>query len=176
MRLRATVQNEAKIESQYSVTNLEHSYNQPPAQPPSRGAHRQSINYSQGIYPEDHRDEYPTDPYQPQPIDDSYPLTQYSTHPQYDDDDRRPILDPGSAGSYFPPNIPSPVSSTPTPGPGIRRWKTVKKVELFRGNLVLDCPVPNKLLAVLPSKSEREFTHMRFVPANCFFGLVREKD
>jgi chitin synthase len=56
------------------------------------------------------------------------------------------------------------VSSAPTPGPGIRRWKTVKKVELFRGNLVLDCPVPGKLLSQLPFKTEREYTHMRFVP------------
>ncbi|PWW76635.1 hypothetical protein C7212DRAFT_23739, partial [Tuber magnatum] len=163
----------------YSVTNLEHSYSTAPPGPPSRTGHRPSINYSQGLYPEDHRDNYSTDPYQPHPSDDTYPLTQYSHHDGYhDDDDRQPILEPGSPhrapgdASYFPRNVPSPVSSTPTPGPGLRRWKTVKKVELFRGNLVLDCPVPNGLFKALPNKPpgtkpEREFTHMRYSAATC---------
>ncbi|KAG0130426.1 hypothetical protein HOY82DRAFT_486700 [Tuber indicum] len=159
----------------YSVTNLEHSFNTAPPGPPSRTGHRQSTNYSQGLYPEGLRDNYSADPYEPHPPDHTYPLTQYTTHHDdyHDDDDRRPILEPDSPhrtpgdASYFPRNIPSPVSSAPTPGPGLRRWKTVKKVELFRGNLVLDCPVPNKLLGVLPSKAEREFTHMRYSAATC---------
>lgn len=38
-----------------------------------------------------------------------------------------------------------PVAPTPTPTPGgLRRWKTVKEVQLFNGNLVLDCPIPSK--------------------------------
>lgn len=49
----------------------------------------------------------------------------------------------------------------------MRRWKTVKKVALFKGNLVLDCPVPKKLLQMLPKKDEREFTHMRYSAATC---------
>jgi chitin synthase len=150
------------------VPNLAHSYNQAPAMPPSRTAHRQSV----GLYPEDHRDNY-SEPYQPHPRDDSYPLTQYNTGPQdYDDDDRRPILDPHSnlntplvgpeGDPYLPRGTPSPVRSTPTPGPGgLRRWNTVKQVELYKGNLVLDCPIPKKLLEMLPEKKEREFTHMR---------------
>lgn len=42
-----------------------------------------------------------------------------------------------------------------------RRFKTVKRVELSNGNLVLDCPVPEKLLQMCTLKNEREFTHMR---------------
>lgn len=37
--------------------------------------------------------------------------------------------------------------SHPTPSPApIKRWKTVKEVQLFKGNLVLDCPIPPRLL------------------------------
>ncbi|THU77602.1 glycosyltransferase family 2 protein [Dendrothele bispora CBS 962.96] len=52
-----------------------------------------------------------------------------------------------------------------------RRYKTIKKVELFHGNFVLDNPVPKKLLdlAAFPPhlRSEREFTHMRYSAATC---------
>jgi chitin synthase len=48
-----------------------------------------------------------------------------------------------------------------------RRYKTVKRVELYHGNLVLDCKVPTKLLAMCPRKDEREFTHMRYTAATC---------
>ncbi|KAL0639315.1 hypothetical protein Q9L58_001541 [Maublancomyces gigas] len=155
----------------YSVSNLPHSYNQAPPMPPSRNTNRQSLGaptYSNAVY----TDDYSNDPYQPHPQDDSYPLTTYQTT-QYDDDDRRPILDPHSQlntplpgpgdSAYFPHSTPSPSPSTP----GVRRWKTVKKVELFNGNLVLDCPVPKKLLGMLPQKKEREFTHMRYSAATC---------
>jgi chitin synthase len=52
----------------------------------------------------------------------------------------------------------------------IRRWKTVKEVQLFNGNLVLDCPVPPRLLNQVPHAQppERdEFTHMRYSAATC---------
>ncbi|KAJ8092782.1 Chitin synthase, class 8 [Marasmius tenuissimus] len=50
-----------------------------------------------------------------------------------------------------------------------RRYKTVKKVELFHGNFVLDNPVPSKLLDLFPPSvhSDREFTHMRYSAATC---------
>ncbi|SGY19437.1 BQ5605_C014g07647 [Microbotryum silenes-dioicae] len=48
-----------------------------------------------------------------------------------------------------------------------RRYKTVKRVPLFHGNLVLDCQVPPKLLERCPRKDEREFTHMRYTAATC---------
>lgn len=58
---------------------------------------------------------------------------------------------------------------TPSPAP-IKRWKTVKEVQLFKGNLVLDCPIPPRLLNQVPHAQppERdEFTHMRYSAATC---------
>jgi chitin synthase len=55
----------------------------------------------------------------------------------------------------------------PAAGGGIKRWKTVKQVLLYRGNLVLDCPVPPKLLNQLPHGERDEFTHMRYTAATC---------
>ena len=48
-----------------------------------------------------------------------------------------------------------------------RRYKTLKRVELYHGNLVLDCPVPSKLLEKLNDRESREFTHMRYTAATC---------
>jgi chitin synthase len=62
--------------------------------------------------------------------------------------------------------VPSPGPRNPAP---IRRWKTIKKVQLFNGNLVLDCPVPSRLLNQIQvqGQAEREFTHMRYSAATC---------
>nr|AZQ26798.1 putative chitin synthase 1 [Ganoderma lucidum]QDK64616.1 chitin synthase [Ganoderma lucidum] len=48
-----------------------------------------------------------------------------------------------------------------------RRYKTIKKVELFHGNFVLDSAVPTKLLDMCPQRTEREYTHMRYSAATC---------
>lgn len=48
-----------------------------------------------------------------------------------------------------------------------RRYKTMKRVELFHGNLVFDSPVPQKLLDRCVHRNEREFTHMRYSAATC---------
>jgi len=48
-----------------------------------------------------------------------------------------------------------------------RRYKTLKRVELYHGNLVLDCPVPGRLLDRLNDRESREFTHMRYTAATC---------
>lgn len=48
-----------------------------------------------------------------------------------------------------------------------RRYKTMKRVELFHGNLVFDSPVPQKLLDRCALRNEREFTHMRYSAATC---------
>jgi chitin synthase len=138
--------------------------------------------FAHTLYPEEHRDEYHTDPYQPHVGGDPYAANPFDSNQGfdvgYDDDSRRPILEPPGTvptpmsavnpDSYFPQPSLSPVSQSTTPGPGgVRRWKTVKKVALFKGNLVLDCPVPQKLLQQLPNKTEREFTHMRYSAATC---------
>lgn len=38
---------------------------------------------------------------------------------------------------------------------------------LYNGNLVLDCPVPSKLLDMCAQRNEREYTHMRYTAATC---------
>jgi chitin synthase len=48
-----------------------------------------------------------------------------------------------------------------------RRYKTIKRVELFHGNFVLDSKVPEKLLNMCAQRTEREFTHMRYSAATC---------
>ena len=48
-----------------------------------------------------------------------------------------------------------------------RRYKTLKKIQLFHGNFVLDSAVPSKLLDMCALRSEREFTHMRYSAATC---------
>jgi chitin synthase len=70
------------------------------------------------------------------------------------------------------PNPQSPYDDhSPTPQPTtIKRWKTVKEVPLFNGNLVLDCPIPPRLLNQVPhvDPPERdEFTHMRYSAVTC---------
>lgn len=171
--------------AQYSVPNLAHSYNDPgpPHHPGGRNDYHNDDPFSHTLYPEDHRDDYDADPYRPNVPggagSESYPLTQYPPggNDPYDDyeDHHRPILPPvDTSGTPFsvasgenyqvqPSISPVPISDAGTPAPGLSRWKTVKKVALFKGNLVLDCPVPNMLLNQLPMKTEREFTHMRWV-------------
>ena len=52
----------------------------------------------------------------------------------------------------------------------VKRWKTVKEVQLFEGNLVLDCPVPPRLLnqiSHVEPPARDEYTHMRYSAATC---------
>ncbi|KAI8144107.1 glycosyltransferase family 2 protein [Fennellomyces sp. T-0311] len=42
------------------------------------------------------------------------------------------------------------------------RRRTVRRVPLVRGNLVLDCPVPEQYLQSVPRRNEKEFSHMRY--------------
>ncbi|KAG0331756.1 Chitin synthase, class 1, partial [Podila humilis] len=55
----------------------------------------------------------------------------------------------------------------PVPMRQQRRYKTTRKVQLTQGNLVLDCPIPSKLLDVLPKKNGDEFTTMRYTAVTC---------
>ncbi|KKA19477.1 Chitin synthase A, partial [Rasamsonia emersonii CBS 393.64] len=136
-------------------------------------------NYEYSIRPEDHHDAYYTQPYQPTAPQEDYDLGQYPSQENMQPyhDDRVPILQPDNQygnEQYEPPDYgqqeyhdePAP---TPSPAP-IRRWKTVKEVQLFNGNLVLDCPIPPKLLNQVPHAEppgRDEFTHMRYSAATC---------
>ncbi|KIK24230.1 glycosyltransferase family 2 protein [Pisolithus microcarpus 441] len=48
-----------------------------------------------------------------------------------------------------------------------RRYKTLRRVELFHGNFVMDLTVPSKLLDMCALRNEREFTHVRYSAATC---------
>lgn len=166
----------------YSVENIQnsHHHNQEyEAQPFSPGGYQYSGN-DYIVSPEDHHDAYYTTPYQPSPHDERPPIHQYPSeehHPYYDDDDdQRPIIQPDNPYGPNPQTQPEfadqydqPPRLTPSPAP-IRRWKTVKEVQLFNGNLVLDCPIPPKLLSNVPHAAppaRDEFTHMRYSAATC---------
>lgn len=111
------------------------------------------------VNPERHHDAYGNQPYQPNPSE-AY---------DYDYDDNRPMLPHQGTNlsheSYQDQPAPTPI---PPSGGGLSRAKTVrKKVELYRGNLVLDCPVPPALLSQNPHGERDEFTHMRYSAVTC---------
>lgn len=141
------------------------------------------------VDPEAHHDAYYNDPYTPTSSDEygngngTYPPQEQPHYWQDDVDDRVPILQqPGTAFGPDPHQaeptpmeqehqIDAPQQPAPPPAPtGIRRWKTVKEVQLYQGNLVLDCPVPPRLLNQIDHAEppERdEYTHMRYSAATC---------
>lgn len=123
-----------------------------------------------GVNPEQHHDAYYNQPYQPDPN------TPYEDHHQGygGPEDGRPML--AQNDSYQQGGMPQQESyqddprqqqQQPMGGAGIKRWKTVKQVLLYRGNLVLDCPIPPRLLNQLPHGERDEFTHMRYTAATC---------
>lgn len=170
----------------YSVENIENSYHHNEHYEANHPPLHQEYQYQSNDYaisPEDHHDAYFTQPYEPSPQDGQTPLSHYPSHDQgqyFDDNDQQPILTENPDNAYGPnPQAnqldvedrydgPRP-GKIPSPAP-IRRWKTVKEVQLFNGNLVLDCPIPPKLLNQVPHAQppERdEFTHMRYSAATC---------
>ncbi|KAI9849926.1 MAG: Chitin synthase, class 1 [Sclerophora amabilis] len=179
-----------RLEAQptYEVQNIDSSmgHNQAyearhPISPPADYNHP-ARSYSTNEYvisPEDHHDAYFNTPYDPSAhSEQTLPTYQSQDQTPYYDDDERPILKPENPygpdpheqdigyGVYEDGQTAQP---TPSPAP-IRRWKTVKEVQLFNGNLVLDCPIPPKLLNQVPHAQppERdEFTHMRYSAATC---------
>ena len=134
----------------------------------------QASDYS--LDPQAHHDAYYTQPYDPAPQHDE-PYGSQPDHYWQDEEVGQPIL--GSQNSYGPdphdehlnPFQDDPQQPQPAPSPApIKRWKTVKEVQLFKGNLVLDCPIPPRLLNQVPHAQppERdEFTHMRYSAATC---------
>lgn len=57
-----------------------------------------------------------------------------------------------------------------------RRMKTIKKVRLYRGNLVIDCPVTRRLISQLGDISDREFLYMRYSAATCDPSIFYARD
>lgn len=166
----------------YSIENMENSYHHNQAYEDNRPLSRPDYRYGghdEAISPEAHHDAYYTQPYQPDDRDE-HSLSQYPSHEQqdyYDDNDENPILRPNDPYGPIPPPQPEvegqpgivPPDATPSPAP-VRRWKTVKDVRLYQGNLVLDCPIPPKLLNQVPHAEppdRDEYTHMRYSAATC---------
>ncbi|RFU81184.1 chitin synthase 3 [Trichoderma arundinaceum] len=146
---------------------------------PAHSVDALSYNNSQhpsdySINPEAHHDAYYNAPYEPQPHD-GQGYDQHQTYEQgyeqpgyeqqgYDYDDQRPML---SHQNTETPLHQYEETRPVTPTGGIKRWKTVKQVLLYRGNLVLDCPVPPVMLRENPHGERDEFTHMRYSAATC---------
>ncbi|KAI9861575.1 MAG: Chitin synthase, class 1 [Trichoglossum hirsutum] len=148
----------------YSVENIPNSFahnDRYEASPSQRFGYEE---HQYPISPEDDHGTYYNPKY-------GHPLTDYNTNQsQYLDDDQQPILQ----HPYPPSQQDGPseyVEPKPTPSPKpIHRWKTVKEVQLFQGNLVLDCPLPPRLLSMIdhaPPPERDEFTHMRYSAATC---------
>ncbi|KAK8071248.1 chitin synthase I [Apiospora hydei] len=115
------------------------------------------------VNPQAHHDGYYNQPYEPSPGG-----TPYDEPQGYELSDQRPMLQQND--SYAHGGIPEPYKDEPQQGGGggnLKRWKTVKQVLLYRGNLVLDCPIPPRLLNQLPHGERDEFTHMRYTAATC---------
>ncbi|KOS23063.1 Chitin synthase 3 [Escovopsis weberi] len=138
------------INTAQSIDNLSYSNSQHPSE--------------YAVNPEEHHDAYYNTPYEPHP-QDSYGQQGYD-HQGYDEYEiNQPIL---AQPSPEEPQYNEATSPAPGGGAGgIKRWKTVKQVLLYRGNLVLDCPVPPVLLRENPHGERDEFTHMRYTAATC---------
>lgn len=122
-------------------------------------------------------------PIQPSPTPSPYELhgPGFETEEDFQDTGDMPLLRRPTGGAHSPP-MPMPgeydaVTADDKSESNIRygripqrvprRYKTIKKVELFHGNFVLDSAVPTKLLNMCAERNEREFTHMRYSAATC---------
>ncbi|RMZ67668.1 chitin synthase A [Pyrenophora seminiperda CCB06] len=135
---------------------------------------RHDADYS--LDPQAHHDAYYNQPYDPTHEESPGAYGTQPTHYWQDEDMNKPMIhddnaygpDPHDMDDHENPFHDEP-APTPSPAP-IKRWKTVKEVQLFKGNLVLDCPIPPRLLNQVPHAQppERdEFTHMRYSAATC---------
>ncbi|RIB17802.1 Glycosyltransferase Family 2 protein [Gigaspora rosea] len=92
-----------------------------------------------------------------------YPPPGYQ--PSYQTEDSQPLMTSQGVSFAEPDRTSRHFGRAPARQP--RRYKTTKRVELFQGNLVLDCPVPTELLRKVPRREDREFTHMRYTACTC---------
>ncbi|GBC06930.1 hypothetical protein RclHR1_07140017 [Rhizophagus clarus] len=54
------------------------------------------------------------------------------------------------------------------------RYKKTKRIKLSEGNFIIECPVPSKLLSIVPKQDDKEFTHMRYTACTCDPDNFRE--
>ncbi|RKP12656.1 chitin synthase [Piptocephalis cylindrospora] len=60
-----------------------------------------------------------------------------------------------------------PDASPAQPSRPVRRFKTVKRIALQDGNLVVDVPVPERYLEKVTFRDGQEFTHLRYSAVTC---------
>lgn len=80
---------------------------------------------------------------------------EYGEYYEHDDDDDARSLSSGQTLS-------SEVYEAPKAQPRRHKSMSRKEVQLVRGNLILDCPVPTKLYSFLPRRDNDEFVYMRY--------------
>lgn len=172
---RNTPSDRLRAQPTYSVENMQNSYGHN-EEYERRYPVMPNQNYPQdyAFNPQQHQDQYYHNAYQPKPQEE-LPLSEYGSPPDKyfsEANDLSPMLSNNSLGygqNYGDmKELKGPLSSSPAPT--LRRYKTVKEVQLFNGNLVLDCPIPPRLLNQVPHAQppERdEFTHMRYTAATC---------
>ncbi|KAF2223973.1 chitin synthase-domain-containing protein [Elsinoe ampelina] len=156
----------------YSVENIPNTYGHNEGYDASHPYNPTQAGNGLALDPQQHHDAYYNQPYEPTTPYDEHDVGQGNGYWQ-DEVENKPMVP--QAGAYGP--DPSQIDPEPgydqppqPPAAPIRRWKTVKEVQLFNGNLVLDCPVPPRLLNQIQHAQppERdEFTHMRYSAATC---------
>ncbi|TGJ79985.1 hypothetical protein E0Z10_g8772 [Xylaria hypoxylon] len=144
------------LNAAHSVSDLGHN--------PHVRDHNQGYSSEYSVNPEQHHDAYYNQPYEPHTA--TTPLNDHQGY-DYDEHDGQPMLAQTDSYSHAPAQEPYSDAPQRQPSAPLKRWKTVKQVLLYRGNLVLDCPVPPRLLNQLPHGERDEFTHMRYTAATC---------
>ncbi|CAG8484012.1 3486_t:CDS:2, partial [Acaulospora colombiana] len=118
---------------------------------------------SEVVYPEGYRP--PSEVVYPPPPPSEYAFPSSDVPQQYDQS--HPLLPQNPSVSFNVESEETPQHYGQAPRRQPRRYKTTKRVKLYDGNFVIDCPVPEKLLQQVPRKEEREFTHMRYTACTC---------
>ncbi|KAI0972254.1 glycosyltransferase family 2 protein [Xylaria arbuscula] len=144
------------LNAAHSASDLSHS--------PYAHGHNQGYSSEYSVNPEQHHDAYYNQPYEPHTT--TTPLNDHQGY-DYDGHDGQPMLTQNDSYSHAQAQEPYQDEPQRQPSGALKRWKTVKQVLLYRGNLVLDCPVPPRLLNQLPHGERDEFTHMRYTAATC---------
>ncbi|KAJ3220523.1 Chitin synthase, class 2 [Clydaea vesicula] len=143
--------NNSETSNEYSYQNNNRSY--APSTNSGRNDHYQNnVQQPQRTQPQQlpYNNQYDNRPYEHQPlVQQTYVPIPQSYHQQH------PLMNPA----------PSQLSSSSNPQP---RKKAIKHIQLTpQGNLVIDIPVPEKVLNQGKFRQGDEFTHMRYTAATC---------
>lgn len=155
--------------SQYDESHEDFAFS---PEEPQQGYYHETYQAEPQDIPLIPRESMPQSPPMYDEQDDRPPFLQHhSSHATFHTldprDDRPPFLQHHPFHEEFEDAEPAP---TATRSEDPTRHSEKREGRLFRGNLVLDCPVPPKLLKMYPSSTPHgrdEFTHMRYTAATC---------